>query len=83
MSELPDEDFMNGLVSSTRPYVTVTQGLRGHFAVLMYWNDEDAHGTGPGFWDVFQSGIGSYNDRAGAAREAREWADAEGLECRV
>lgn len=41
--------------------------MRGYFACLF---DED----GP-----VQSGLGSYPDTSGAWREAREWADAEGL----
>lgn len=74
MSDPDDELLMRA--ASPLPYVTITQGLRGHFAVLMYWNDE----PGAGFWEPWQSGIGSYRDAEGAAKEAQEWADAEGLE---
>lgn len=56
-----------------RPFTTVSFGMRGYFAVLMCW-DED------GFWDVWQSGIGSFKSHEGAAREARDWAAAEELE---
>ena len=74
MSE-PDELFMT--LPPARPFVTVTHGLRGHFAVLMYYDEAG------GYWEPWQSGIGSYKDRDGAAREAREWAEAEELECKI
>ena len=69
MSELPDELFTRS--PEPKPFVTVTSGMRGHFAVLMCPCDEG--------WDVWMSGIGSYETREGAAREAREWAEAEGV----
>lgn len=58
-----------------KPFVTVASGMRGFFAVLMFW--DDAHG---GFWDAWQTGIGSYKNPEGAAREGRDWATAEELE---
>lgn len=72
---LDDSLFMATPVALA-PYVTITHGMRGHFAVLMFW---DADGE---FWDVWQSGIGSYATADEAACEAREWANAEGLEYR-
>jgi hypothetical protein len=48
-------------------HVTVTQGLRGWFAVLV----DD---RGP-----VQSGIGSYATAQQAEREAADWARSEGL----
>lgn len=51
-------------------YVTTTHGMRGWFAVLMWYNPE-------GFWEPFQSGIGSYKTQIEAEKEAKEWADAE------
>lgn len=63
--------------SSPAPYITIASGMRGYFAVLMFWDDEDS-----GFWDVWQTGIGSYKTAEGAEGEARDWAQAEGLEFR-
>lgn len=57
-----------------KSYVTVTHGMRGFFAVLMWWNPD------PGFWEPWQSGIGSYKSGKEAAAEGRIWAEAEGLE---
>lgn len=57
-------------------FITVTHGLRGHFAVHMVVNDE-------GWPEPEQSGFGSYKSPAEAAVEAREWASAEGLRCIV
>lgn len=49
-------------------YVTVTHGMRGYHAVLC---DND----GP-----ITSGCGSYETPEDAAGEARDWAEADGLE---
>lgn len=57
------------------PFVTISHGLRGWFAVIMWWNAED----GPGFWEPWQSGIGSYKTPQLARTEAVIWAKAEGL----
>lgn len=82
---LADEDLMSGPVVP-KSYVTVTSGMRGFFAVLRVWVDEDDDGNklpaGHGFYDVWSSGIGSYKKPEDAAREARDWATAEGLEYR-
>jgi hypothetical protein len=51
----------------TNMRIGVTSGLRGYFAVL-YDND------GP-----IESGIGSYKNWEGAAIEALDWAQAEGV----
>jgi hypothetical protein len=60
------------------PYVTVTYGMRGWFAVLLTWNDE--HG---GFYEPFNTGPGSYKTSEDAQKEARLWAEAEGLEFKL
>lgn len=54
-------------------FISVSQGMSGHFAVLMAWNKE-------GFYEPWNTGFGRYSTREEAAREAREWAEAEGLE---
>ncbi len=62
------------------PYITTTSGLRGFFAVMMHWNNDD--GGVSGFWEPYQTGIGSYKTSAEAAVEGRDWAMAEELEFR-
>lgn len=61
--------------AAVKPYVTVTSGMRGYFAVLMHWHED-------GFWEPMQTGDGSFKTRAGAVPEALAWASAEGLEYR-
>ena len=58
------------------PFVTVTQGLRGYFAVLMTWEEELQHHT------PFNSAFGSYSTSAEARQDAEAWALAEEIECR-
>jgi hypothetical protein len=59
---------------SKEPYITVTEGMSGHFAVMLSWNPDMG-----GFWEPYQTGIGRYREREEAAAEAREWAEADGL----
>ena len=57
-----------------KPYVTITRGLRGYFAVLMSWDAA---------WNCYmpwQSGIGSYDSIDAAEPEAQDWAAGEGIE---
>jgi hypothetical protein len=61
-----------------KAFITTTHGMRGWFAVHMWWNNKDIEGHG--FWEPWQSGIGSYKTEAEAAKEGRIWAEAEGLE---
>lgn len=63
------------MTTTRKSYVTTTRGMRGWFAVLIWWNPA-------GFWEPYQSGIGSYETSEGAAEEGREWALAEELEFR-
>ena len=55
-------------------YVTVTHGLRGHFAVLMSWSEED------NAYEPWQTSPITAKDSVGAARDGRSWAAAEGIE---
>jgi len=71
-----DEDLTAEPVEDHKPFVTVSSGMRGSFAVLVFWDKEG------GIWDVWQTGIGSYPTALGAIQEAHDWADAEGLEFR-
>lgn len=59
-----------------KPYVTITHGGSGYFAVMMWWNPD-------GFWEPWSTGIGRYATKGEAIEEAKEWAEAEGLECKV
>ena len=54
-------------------YITVTQGMSGHFAIQRTW-DKDL-----GFWDVWTTGFGRYRTSEGAIREAINWAESEGM----
>jgi hypothetical protein len=57
-----------------KPFITVTHGMSGWFAVLMAWYKEDA------MWDVVTTGIGRYENKVDAEEEGKEWAKAEELE---
>ena len=58
-----------------KPYMTVTQGMSGYFAVLMTWNDEF-----DGFYEPYQTGVGRYETKEEAEVEAKQWAEEEGVE---
>ena len=53
-------------------YVTVTEGMRGWFAVLLVWNED-------GFYEPWNSGFGSYKTKEEAYPEAKDWAEAEDI----
>lgn len=57
------------------PFVTVTKGMRGWFAVLMSWNHE-------GFYEPFQTSPSSFPDMVGAEKDAQAWAADEGVSFR-
>ena len=58
-------------------YITVSRGMAGYFAVLLWWNPE--HG---GFYEPWTTSDFRYRDRADAVKDAREWGEAEGIEVR-
>lgn len=60
-----------------QPYTTVGFGMRGYYAVLMGWYEED------NMWDVTNTSDPSFKDRKGAVLYAQEWAEAEGIKCVV
>lgn len=60
------------------PYVTVTQGMSGYFAVMLWWNP----GMG-GFYEPWDTGAGRYDSPELAASEAKMWAESEGVEFRA
>ena len=65
---------MNPNAKNRDPFIGVTLGMSGYFAVLFTWNDEM-----DGF-EPYNTGIGRYHDKAGALAEGRAWAADEGLE---
>lgn len=58
-----------------KPFITVSNGLRGWFAVNMWWNPEH-----DGFYEPWNTGCGSYETREGAIKEAKAWAEADGID---
>ena len=46
------------------PYITVTQGMSGYFAVMVWWNPE-------GFEEPYQTGVGRYKTEKEAKIEAK------------
>jgi len=55
-------------------FVSVTEGMSGHFAVIFWWNPELG-----GFWEPWDTGIGRYPNEDEARVEAIALADAEGI----
>jgi hypothetical protein len=60
-------------------YITIHKGMSGYKAVQICWVAEP---DGLGYWDVWTTGIGRYETEAEAIEEAKQWAEAEGLEFR-
>lgn len=57
-------------------FITVSSGMGGFFAVQMWFNDQDPDYM---FWEPYQTGHGRYPNVDAAIREAKQWAEAEGL----
>jgi len=55
-------------------FVSVTEGMSGHFAVTYWWNKEMG-----GFWEPWDTGIGRYRTEDEARVEAIAIADMEGI----
>ncbi len=72
------EKTIEQVSNSREPYVTITQGMRGVFAVHMWWNAKDG-----GFWEPMQTGASTFranrDGRALANVDAKRWAEAEGI----
>ncbi len=68
-----------GVSSAPCDHIAVTHGLRGFFCVYVVWEtyDDGVAGYGP-----FLTSPISHATREAAEVEAREWADAEGVEFR-
>jgi hypothetical protein len=58
------------------PYVTTTSGMRGRFAVLLAWNEEQG-----GFYEPMATGetCATFEE---AQQYAKDWAEAEEVEYR-
>mgnify|MGYP001084478136 CR=1 FL=1 len=54
-------------------YITVTHGMSGFFAVMLYKHSD-------GFWEPWTTGIGRYPIKDLAIKEAKQWAEYEGME---
>lgn len=54
------------------PFITVTHGMSGYFAVMMNWNEELG-----GFYEPCQTGFERFNNKDTAIAEALQWAIAE------
>lgn len=61
------------IMKPNNPYITTTQGMSGHFAVMIHTHEDD-------FPEPWESGIGRYATEDEAIQEAKEWAEAEELE---
>ncbi len=59
---------------SKAPYVTISRGGSGWYAVILEWVAE--HG---GYWDVYVTGDGRYPSEIDAIPEAIEMAEMEGV----
>lgn len=60
-----------------KPYVTISQGGNGFYAVLCTWNEE--HG---GFYEPYNKGD-TLRTREEAIEDAKDWAKAENVEYRA
>lgn len=63
-----------------KQFITTTQGMSGFFAVHMWLNEEEKD-IGP-FWEPYDTGIGRYETREEAEREAIDWAAMTEMEYR-
>lgn len=60
------------------PFVTITQGIRGHFAVIFHFNTHDSP-DGAGFWEPWDTHPSSFGNRELCAPAAIAWANAMGV----
>lgn len=58
----------------TKPYVTISKGGSGFYAVILEWVPD-----AEGYWDIYTTGDGRYASEIEAIPEALEIADAEGI----
>jgi len=58
------------------PMITIYESVGGWKAVWMEWTEDGELG---GFWEPWQVGFFGYQNPSEAERDAKEWAEAEGL----
>ncbi len=71
-----------GVSPNPPDYITVTSGLRGFFCVYVVWETYDTGDGRYAGYEPFLTSPISHDTREAAEVEAREWADAEGVEFR-
>ena len=59
-------------------YITVTRGMSGFFAVMVWWNNE--HPDLGGFWEPYETDVDRYKTYDEAKSVALVWAESEELE---
>ncbi len=60
-----------------KPYITVYESAGGWKSVLMGW-DEEMNG-----YISYEAGHFGFDDKAKAEDDARDWADAEGIDLKI
>lgn len=58
-----------------KPYIGITKGMSGYFAVMYWWNPDMG-----GFWEPWSTGFGRYATEQEAIDEGKAWAAAEEVE---
>jgi len=61
-------------MSNKTPYITVSFGMGGYYAVKRAWYEKDQ------MWDNCQTGS-CFRTRSKAVIDAQDWAKAEGIRC--
>lgn len=65
-------------IDAPTKHVDITEGLSGHFAVIIWWNPDMG-----GFWEPWDVGEGCYATPVEAYLEAKAIGEAEGLPVRL
>lgn len=60
-----------------KKFWTVTEGMSGHFAVLIHVNEQDIPGVP--FYEPYDTGLGRYDNREDAVTEAKINAEVDNL----
>jgi hypothetical protein len=68
-------------MNTNKPFITVYESVSGWKAVHYWFNDKEED-LPEGFWEPCNTGFGSYATKEEASVEAKEWAEAEGIEYR-
>lgn len=65
-------------IDAPTKHVDITEGMSGHFAVIIWWNPDMG-----GFWEPWDTGKGRYATPVEAYLEAKAIGEAEGLPVRL